>query len=248
MNKLMSADIPRIIKSKILYAALLFTVFIGAASVLVVFTETDDKAAIFAVASNDMVMFLSTLFPVFSGGLSIILIAAEFSSGVIRNKFIMGHSRTRILLSWCALYSVTTIITFVVYFATFFLTLIIKGAVLPDDMGTVFTNIGIIFLFTMKFQMFSLLMTCIYPDAKMAVICYLLNNLTMVPLLLMSMNNGDSALMKFLARILIFGYTAGDYTLLTKPDKPWLTAICIITLSAVYMILANAYFKRKDLK
>ena len=248
MNKLMSADIPRIIRSKILYAALLLTVFLGAASVLVVFTETDDKAAIFPIASNNLVMFLSMMLPIFSGGFSIMLIAGEFSSGVIRNKFIMGHSRTSILFSWCALYSVTTAVTFLLYIGTFFLTLNVIGAEMPSDMGTVFLNIGVIFLFAMKFQMFSLLMVCIYPDAKMAVICYLLNNITMVPLMLLSMYDEDSAAIKFLSRIFIFGYTTGDYTFLTKPDKPWLTAVCIVMLSVVYMILANACFKRKDLK
>ena len=91
-------------------------------------------------------------------------------------------------------------------------------------------------------------MVCIYPDAKTAVIVYILNNVTMVPLMLASMSDEKSKAVKFLSRIFIFGYTSGDFTLLDKPDKPWLTALLITALGVVYFILALVYFRRKDLK
>ena len=69
-----------------------------------------------------------------------------------------------------------------------------------------------------------------------------------VPLMLASMSEKKSWLMKFLSRILILGYTNGDYTLMTKPDKPWLTALMIVALGAVYLILAEVHFRKKDLK
>ena len=249
MNKLIMADLPRILRSKLIVIVALLTVFMAAASVFVVFSETDDKALIFHIGSNNLIMFMSMMMPVFSGGISIMLIAAEFSSGIIRNKFIMGHKRTDILLSWGIIYTITTLITYVLYIGTFFIGLLAVDADFTGvDAGNVMTNLLIIMLFVLKFQMFSFLMVCIYPDAKTAVICYLLNNCTMVPLMLLSLSDENSKGIKFLSRIFIFGYTNNDFTLASAPDKPWLTALLIIALSAVYCILAAAYFKRKDLK
>ena len=177
------------------------------------------------------------------------LISGEFTSGVIRNKFIMGHSRRSVLMSWAAIYSATTLLTFIVYVGAFFLSLNIFGANLSGiRAGDVAVNLLILMLFVMKFQMFSFLMTVIYPEAKTAVICYILNNATIVPLMLASMSEKKSWLMKFLSRILLLGYTNGDYTLMTKPDKPWLTALMIVALGAVYLILADVHFRKKDLK
>ena len=249
MNKLISAEIPRVLRSKILYIVLILSAFMAVASILTAFAETSDTAAIFPIASSNMVMFLSIMMPIFSGGLSIMLIAAEFSSGVIRNKFIMGHSRRSILLSWCVIYSLTTLITYMIYTGVFFLTLLVIGADLAAvDVGNVIVNILILFLFVMKFQMFSFLMVCIYPDAKTAVISYLLNNLTMVPFMLLTLSNENSKVIQFLSRIFIFGYTIDSASLLREPDKPWLTVVCIIGLSAVYLILTDLHFRKKDLK
>ena len=249
MNKLISADFPRVIKSKLIWIVMFLTVFMAAASVFVVFSETDDKALIFYIGSNNLTLFMSMMMPIFSGGISIMLIAAEFSSGTIRNKFIMGHKRTDILLSWGITYTITTLITYVIYIGTFFIGLLAVGADFTGiDTGNVMTNLLIIMLFLLKFQMFSFLMVCIYPDAKTAVICYILNNCAIVPLVLLSLSDEKSKGVQFLSRIFILGYTNGDFTLASAPDKPWLTALLIIALSAVYCILTVVYFKKKDLK
>lgn len=249
MNKLISADFPRVIKSKLIWIVMFLTVFLAAASVFVVFSETDDKALIFYIGSKNLTLFMSMMMPIFSGGISIMLIAAEFSSGTIRNKFIMGHKRTDILLSWGITYTITTLITYVIYIGTFFIGLLAVGADFTGvDAGNVITNLIVIMLFLLKFQMFSFLMVCIYPDAKTAVICYILNNCTIVPLVLLSLSDEKSKGVQFLSRIFILGYTNGDFTLASAPNKPWLTALLIIMLSAVYCILAVAYFKKKDLK
>ena len=143
----------------------------------------------------------------------------------------------------------TTLLTFAVYIGAYFAALAAFGADLSSaDAGNVALNLLTLLLFSMKFQMFSFLMVCIYPDAKTAVIVYILNNVTMVPLMLASMSDKKSKAVKFLSRIFIFGYTSGDFTLLDKPDKPWLTALLITALGVVYFILALVYFRRKDLK
>lgn len=249
MNKLIMADLPRLLRSKLLWIVMLLTVFLAASSILTIFAETDDKTMIFHIGSNNLILFISMMMPIFSGGISILLIAAEFSSGVIRNKFIMGHKRTDILLSWGIIYTITTLLTYVLYIASFFIGLLIAGADFTGiDTGNVAANLLIIMLFMIKFQMFSFLMVCIYPDAKTAVICYILNNCTMIPLSLMLVADEKSKGVEFLSRIFIFGYTNGDFTLASAPDKPWLTALLIIMLSAVYGILTVVYFKKKDLK
>ena len=249
MSKLIFADIPRVLRSKIFYIVLFITAFMAAASVLVTFADTDNKQMVFLVSSNNLAMFISILMPVFSGGLSIMLISGEFSSGIIRNKFIMGHRRPAVLLSWTVIYSLTTVLTYIVYVGSYLITLKAVGTDLSEfDTGVIAVNFLLIFLFLMKFQMFSLLMVCIYPDAKMSVITYLLNNLTMVPLLMFSINNADNKAVKFLSRIFIYGYIGDGYSLITKPDKPWFSAVCILTLSVIYMVLAGLYFNKKDLK
>ena len=249
MNKLISADIPRVLRSKITIILVILTAFMAFASVMTASMEADEGMPVFPIASSNLVLFLSMLTPVFSGGLSIMLISGEFSSGVIRNKFIMGHKRRDVLLSWAVIYSVTTLLTYAVYVGTFFIAVKAAGIAVPSgNAGNIAVNLLILLLFVMKFQMFSLLMVCIYPDAKTAVICYLLNNATIVPMMLASLNNENSKAMKFLSRIFIFGYTNGSFTLFSKPDKPWLTAVLIAALSALYMVLADMYFRRKDLK
>lgn len=249
MNKLISADVPRVLRSKITYIILLLVAFMAAASVFTTAIETDDRSMLFAVSSNNLSLFMGLMAPVFAGGLSIMLIATEFSSGVIRNKFVMGHRRSSILFSWCVIYSATTLLTFAVYIGTYFASLAAFGADLSSaDAGNVAVNLLTLLLFSMKFQMFCFLMVCIYPDAKTAVIVYILNNITMVPLMLASMSDEKSKAVRFLSRIFIFGFTAGDFTLLDEPDKPWLTAILITALAVIYFILALAYFRRKDLK
>jgi len=250
MNKLISADLPKVLKSKMFYIVLVLTVIMASCSVLTTFVETDQSEIIFLTSSNNLILFTGMLMPVFTGGLSIMIIAGEFSSGIIRNKFIMGHSRKNILSAWTIIYSFTTLLTYIIYIGSFFITLGVTGVGLSSfDGGVIATNLLIVFCFWMKFQMFSLLMVCIYPDAKTAVICYILNNCTMVPLLLASMNDTESTVMKVLSRFFIYGYTASDnFSLAYETDKPWLTMICTLGLGAVYWLLARCYFEKKDLK
>lgn len=250
MNKLISADLPRVLKSKMFFIVLILTVVMAVASVLTTFVESDQSEIIFLTSSCNLILFTGMMLPVFTGGLSVMVIAVEFSSGIIRNKFVMGHSRKNILCAWTLIYSFTTLITFIVYVAAFFITLGVTGVDLSSFDGSVIaTNLLLVFCFWLKFQMFSLLMICIYPDAKTAVIVYLLNNCTMVPIILASMSDTQSTAMKVLSRFFIHGYTAAEgFSLAYEYDKPWLTAVCAIGLGVVYWLLARYYFEKKDLK
>lgn len=250
MNKLIFADLPRVFRSKLLYILLMLMAVMAAASVFTVYVEEEEKQALFMVASNNIILFVSMLMPVFAGGLSIILISSEFSSGVIRNKFIMGHSRRDILLSWTVIYSLITLLTYIVYIGTFFISLAISGADFSQyDAGNVLLSILMLFLFMLKFQMFSMLMVCIYPDAKNAVIIYILNSMMNLPVMLLSMSENGAKVTKALSKFFLAAYSSADgFSLAAEPDKPLLTVVCILALSAVYLILANVYFAKKDLK
>lgn len=250
MSKLIFADLPRVFKSRLLCILLILVAVMAAASVFTIYVEEEEKQALFMLASNNIILFVSMLMPIFAGGLSIILISAEFSSGVIRNKIIMGHSRKDILLSWTVIYSLITLLTYIVYMGTFFISLAVAGADFSTcDAGTVVTNILILFLFILKFQMFSMLMVCIYPDAKNAVIVYILNSMLNLPVMLLSMSENGVKVTKALSKVFLAAYSWADgFNLDTEPEKPWLTVVCILALSAVYLILADVYFTKKDLK
>ncbi|OPZ16684.1 MAG: hypothetical protein BWZ04_03088 [Firmicutes bacterium ADurb.BinA205] len=114
------------------------------------------------------------------------------------------------------------------------------------DVECVIGNILLLLLFMVKFQMFSLLMVCIYSDQKTAVIVYLLSNMTMLPIILLSYS-GNSGLTQFFSRFFLGGFV-NNFSLNEKTDKPWLTVLCLILLSILYLYLANAYFKKKGLK
>lgn len=248
MSKLLYADMPRVFKAKAFYLILLLAAVLGSVSVIMTYMDMDDESLLFMLSSNNLVLFLSMFIALFAGGLSMLLIAAEFSGGVIRNKFIMGHRRSSILFSWTLMYAFTTLLTFIVYFGSYFITLLAFGADMSRaDAGAVVTNLFLIFLFMLKFQMFSMLMICIYPDAKTAVICYILSNMSTVPSILLSVGKGNEKITRVLSRFIFGGYV-NNFNLGAKTDKPWLTAICVVMLGMAYLLVANAYFKKKDLK
>ena len=250
MSKLIYADIPRVLRSKITLGSILITIFMAAASVLTAVLDAESKGLVFRISTNNLTLFIAMLMPIFSGGVSILIISTEFSSGIIRNKLIMGHSRRSILFAWTVIYSLLTLVTYIISVSAFFITLKLNGCTIPEgNTGTIITNLILIFCFVLKFQAFSLLMLCIYPDAKLAVICYMLNNMTMLLLVFASFSQNSKKIVKALSRIFIYAYTSSDdFSFLTKPDTPWLTALCTLSLSAVYMFLAARYFAKKDLK
>ena len=108
-------------------------------------------------------------------------------------------------------------------------------------------NLLLILLFMLKFQMFSLLLACIYPDVKTAVICYLLSNASLIPIMLASVNEENNRTVRLLSRFFFVGFL-NDFQLDVTVSKPWLTALCVAALGVGYLLLALAYFKRKELK
>ena len=248
MRDLLRADWPRALRSRCYRWILLFALFLGAGCVLICTVETNDRRLLLAEASNNLVMFLSMFMAVLSGALSVIAIAVEFSSGVIRNKCIIGHRRSHILFAWVLIYSMTTVLSFLAFFSAFFLALLCSGAALSQaSAGAIAGNLLLILLFMLKFQMFSLLAVCIYPDVKTAVICYLLSNASLIPIMLASVDGENDEAVGLLSRFFFVGFL-NDFQLDATTAQPWLTALCVLSLGAGYLLLALAYFQRKELK
>ncbi len=109
MSRLLRADFVRMFKSRIFWAGVLFMAgFAGFA----VFTRWSDMKAVlgYYCFADDILfvgeMYVGMVISVFMG----IFVAVEYSSGTIRNKHIIGHSRTAMYLSNLVICSVASVI------------------------------------------------------------------------------------------------------------------------------------------
>lgn len=259
MNRLLGAEFPRAFKSKIFIISLILTAFMGFASVMTLFTSGEDlpNAAMIATSSSNVVMFLTMLMPIYAGGVGIILTAGEFSSGIIRNKLIMGHSRLSIYCSWFIVYTAHTVLSFIAYFGGYFAASAIFGIDLSVlKFEAVAGNLAVMFFFMFKFMLFCMMLSMIYPDVKSAVISYMLNGLAAMPIMLIAMVNPGSKAVKIFSRFFIYvSLTEGSgnsmsssLNFLNAPDKPWLTIICTLGLGALYFLGGLRLFEKKEIK
>ena len=104
MSKLLRADLSVLFRSKLFYGMIALCIFLPTVTNLAVYLS--EPGASLLVPSVTLTMFLSIFVGIFIGGLTLILISAEFTSGEIRNKLIMGHKRSNIFFSWIIVYSV----------------------------------------------------------------------------------------------------------------------------------------------
>ena len=250
MSKLIFADIPMVFKSKMLYIIFGLSAFLGFSIVLISYPETETPEKLLALLYYNSSNFINMLMPILFGGVSIILISKEFSSGVIRNKVTMGHSRRNIILSWTVIYSLTTLITFILFFSALWITAAAFGINTSSlNAENLITEHLIILIYAIKFQLFSIFMVCIYSDVKTTVICYLLNNLFILPFMIFSMSDEYDFIIRAGSRINLYAWAAnGSGLFLTESDKPWLTILYSTGLGALYLVFANLYFSKKDLK
>lgn len=116
MSKLLRADFVRMFKSKIFWAGVLFMAGLAG---LIVFTRWNAMRTVpgyYCFADEIFLvgaMYISIVIAIFVG----IFIGEDYSSGTIRNKHIMGHSRMSMYLSnliTCSIASVIMHIAFIV--------------------------------------------------------------------------------------------------------------------------------------
>lgn len=249
MSRLFMADLPRIFKSKLFYIlaaiAIIFPVISAIANM-----QMEDKEMILTVASSELCVNMTSLLAVFAGLFSAILIGKEFTKGVIRNKILVTKKRSSILISWTLIYMITTIIYFILLFGSLFLTLAIMGTSFKGFDGKALSiNLLIIFLYMVKFQLFSILAMCIFPDEKMAGALVVFNILTMIPFALLQNVKSIAKIMSYISRVSYIGFINQDeFSMFATPDKVWLTIIIIAVMCIGYMIAAIKIFNKKDIK
>jgi len=250
MSKLLFADLPRIFKSKLFYILAAIAVVFPAISAIANASQLEDKSTVLVIASGELCVNMTSLLAVFAGLFSAILIGKEFTKGVIRNKILISKKRSSILFSWTIIYTITTIIYFILIFGSLFLTLLIMGTEFKGFDGKALSlNLLIIFLYMIKFQLFSILAMCIFPDEKMAGALVVFNILTMIPLVLLQGIKSLSKIMSYISRVSYIGFVNQDeFSMMTSPNKAWLTITIIVVMSVCYMIAAIKIFNKKDIK
>ena len=250
MSKLFVADLPRIFKSKLFYILAAIAIIFPAISAIANYTQLEEKEMVLTIASSELCVNMTSLLAVFAGLFSAILIGKEFSKGVIRNKILVTKKRSSILISWTIIYVITTMIYFVLLFGSLFLTLAIMGTSFKGFDGKALSmNLLIIFLYMIKFQLFSILAMCIFPDEKMAGALVVFNILTMIPLALLQNVKSLAKIMSYVSRISYIGFVNQDeFSMMVQPDKAWLTIAIIVVMSVGYMIAAIKIFNKKDIK
>ncbi len=249
MSKLLRADLSVLFRSKLFYGMIALCILLPAVTNLVVYAS--EPGASLLVPSVTLTMFLSIFVGIFIGGLTLILISAEFTSGEIRNKLIMGHKRSNIFFSWIIVYSVEMIIAILVFFGTFLL----SGAIIGFDMSVCnFADILInMLVITVVFfgssLALSILITVNLPDPKAFIILYILYEVLAMPGILLYEMYPDNIIVKIINRCFALSYLSlGNRALIVGFDEPWFTIICSLTFGVVLVVIAKLRFDRKDLK
>lgn len=97
MNKLLTSNFSRLIKSKLFWLCCI--IMFGFATLLVL-AQYNDNVKYGSEPCIDKIIFAFTLFlGILSATFSSLFIGVEYSDGTIRNKVIVGHSRTAIYIS-----------------------------------------------------------------------------------------------------------------------------------------------------
>ncbi len=116
MNKLLSAELSRLLKSRIYRICLAFSVGLGVFLVTLLWYDTFKYADIYAsfgasYKNIDSLLLASPIYILFVIGIFVgIFVGTEYSNGTIRNKIIVGHLRSNIYFSKliiCSLASVS---------------------------------------------------------------------------------------------------------------------------------------------
>lgn len=97
MNKLLSANFCHLWKNKLFWGSLIFMVAAGAIVPVMRYKEMLQYHATYKI--DDTLFYCAILISIVSAVLCSLFIGTDFSDGTIRNKIIIGHSRTAIYLS-----------------------------------------------------------------------------------------------------------------------------------------------------
>ena len=246
MNKLLCADYARILKSRIFRFMMIFSAAMG-----VLFNITNAAASEEKTLAGTVEMGAVFLLPMLVAAILGLNIISEFTSGAIRNKIVIGHSRTAIVFSWVIVFTSVMTPMFAVYTGSSFL----SGWLMGFDMtgieaGKLAANFGVILCSLLTNLIFCMLISIVFADYRGLAILYVLMEFPVVGFSIISMAYPDSKPLKFFFRFFTGGLMTDSLqtSILTYPDKGWLTVLCTLSLGLVLMMLMLHHFARKDLK
>ncbi len=144
MNKLLSAELYRLIKSRIFKLYLLFSVGLGIFVTMMRYHDVTKNPSYYAqlpigYRNADGLLFIGSLYLIFAAAAFLaIFIGSEYDNGTIRNKIIVGHLRTHIYLSKLLLCMVIVPVGLLLYIFT----VLLFGSIFIE--GTTITLINFI--------------------------------------------------------------------------------------------------------
>lgn len=240
MSKLLNADMSRILKAKSLYYGMFITALLA---VLFVFLNKEDNVFASIPESGALVIL-----PFFIGSVIALNVSTEFTSGAIRNKLIIGHSRVNILLSWSVCFTIVTVLFFAAYEGAAFA----SAAIMSYDLSAlkadiVLENLLLVLVLVFTNMFLSLLICVIIEDVRSVAVMFILQFSMMMIATIGGEALSDSETAKLIFRFFPQGQV-NLMSILTAPDKPWLTAICAMSAGAAMLILSIVYFRKHDMK
>lgn len=240
MSKLLNADTSRIFKSKSLYYGIIITALL---SVIFVLLNKEDNAFT-SIPEGGALLIL----PIFIGAVIALNISTEFTSGAIRNKLIIGHSRVNIILSWAICFTLVTILFFAVYETAAFVSALLLSydfsAVHGDN---VVKNLLLVFILVLSNIFMSMLVCVIIEDVRSVAVMFLIQ----FSLMLFSTLGYEALAGNETAELIFRFFPQGQLeslSVLTAPDKPLLTVVCAVISGAAMLILTIVYFRKHDMK
>ena len=93
----------------------------------------------------------------------------------------------------------------------------------------------------------SLLICVMIEDARSVAVMFILQ----FSMMIIGNFGGEAPSDKEAAKLIFRFFPQGQMTvisILTDPDKPWLTAICTMSAGAAMLILSIVYFRKHDMK
>lgn len=246
MSKLLYADFTRLFQSRLFKFMLLFCAAMG-----LLFNITNAAASSEKTLAGTVEMGAVYLLPMLVAALLGLNILSEFTSGAIRNKIVIGHGRRAIVFSWLIVFASVMMLMLLVYTGVSFL----SGWLMGFDMtgigaGRLAANFGVILCSLLTNLIFCMLVCVVFADYRGLAILYVLMEFPVVGFSLLSMAYPDSKPLKFFFRFFTGGLMTDSLqiSILTWPDRGWLTVLCTLSLGAVLLLLLLRHFSGKDLK
>lgn len=276
MNKLLKTDLKRILKDKLFIVVCIIGVVLALLSPVlykVLFTEMgeiEEDPLLSSFVSIKGLFFqsfsISNNFGLIVPILLVIIIFKDFSFGTVRNKIISGHSRVSIFLS---MFLSSCIIVTIVIFAHAILTLLISLALFSNTVNEITAKEVGYFISSIGFE----LIVCIFVAALISFLSVFMKNVglgiigyvaivmgitmlisgVMVAVELLTFDNGDESVIKFLQFILDSNIFYNSSYVIGMGETYSLKQVLYILLSSIIptgllVFLSIIIFNKKDIR